>query len=83
MNSADMVDSVREMFSIIQENDLLQTSLQNVLTGSNIVEDITSILNYVNKYKKYICMCNVYHTHTHTHSLPVVQKRWWFTWSQE
>ena len=49
MNSADMVDSVREMFGIIQENDLLQTSLQNVLTGSHIVEDITSILNYVNK----------------------------------
>ena len=74
-----MVDSVRELFSIIQENDLLQTSLQNVLTGNHIVEDITSILNYVNKYKKHIH--NVCHTHTHSHSLYVVQERQWFTWS--
>lgn len=49
LNSADMVDSVTELFGIIQENNLLQTSLQTILRGSVIVEDITSILNYVNK----------------------------------
>ena len=49
LHSADMVDSVTELFGIIQENNLLQTSLQTILRGNVIVEDITSILNYVNK----------------------------------
>ena len=42
-----MVSNTALLLGAIQESDELQTSLQAVLQGGNIAQDIRSILNYV------------------------------------
>ena len=45
--AAELVSNTALLLGAIQENDQLQASLQAVLQGRNIAQDIRSILNYV------------------------------------